>query len=474
MRASLSAGIVGIVTWVDFSLPHLNSTTVALTLLLAVLAIATRWGLFESLTASLAGMICLNYFFLPPVGRLTIAEPQNWVALVAFVVTAAVASQLSANAKRRAAEAASRQHEMERLYALSRSLMLMDAKSSFAKQIAAHIAGQFGFSAVALYDCVEDEMYCAGAFSVSVDKPGLKRMTHAGAPPVETSEGATLIAVRVGERAVGSLAVQGSEVSGTGLRAIAQLVAIALERARNQEAASRVAAAQQSEELKSATLDALAHEFKTPLTVVKAAVSSLRDDPAALGVNRELIEIADEETDRLTEMVTEAIQVARIEAGRIELRKSAVDLEDLVRHSVAMLAGKLKSRSLTIHALADLPPVYADAELIRMVIRQLIDNATKYSPQDTPIAIRLERRKETLVVAVADSGPGIPETERISVFEKFYRGRAVREQIPGTGMGLAIAKEVVCAHGGEIRVEGRAGGGSEFIFCLPVATQEPQ
>ncbi len=474
MRASLSAGIVGIVTWVDYSLPHLNSTTVALTLLLAVLAIATRWGLFESLTASIAGMLCLNYFFLPPVGRLTIAEPQNLVALVAFVVTAAVASQLSANAKQRAAEATNRQHEMERLYALSRSLMLMDAKSSGAKQVATHIIEQFGFSAVALYDRTEDEVYWAGARGASVDKPRLKRMTIAGAPPVETAEGFTILAVRVGEHAAGSLALPGSEVSETGLRAIAQLVAVALERARSQEVASRVAAAQQSEELKSAMLDALAHEFKTPLTVVKAAVSSLRNDPAAMGVNQELIEIADEETDRLTEMVTEAIQVARIEAGRIELRKSTVYLEDLVRHSVTMLAGKLKSRSLAIHAAGDLPPVYADAELIRMVIRQLLDNAAKYSPLDTPIAIRLERRKETLVVAVADCGPGIPEAERHRVFERFYRGREVREQIPGTGMGLAIAKEVVCAHGGEIRVEGRAGGGSEFLFWLPVAAEEPQ
>src|SRR5205823_10347423 len=144
-------GIVGAITFVYFKVASVNSTTVALTLLLAVLGIAARWGLLESMVASIAGMLCFNYYFLPPVGKWSIADSENWVALIAFVVTASVASQLSASTARKAAEATHRQREMERLYMLSRSLMLMDAQSPFAAQIARHVAAVGGFQNVVFY-----------------------------------------------------------------------------------------------------------------------------------------------------------------------------------------------------------------------------------------------------------------------------------------------------------------------------------
>jgi len=151
-RIGLSVGIVGAITFLYFKVASVNSTTVALTLLLAVLGIAARWGLIESMIASIVGMLCFNYFFLPPVGKWSIADPQNWVALFAFVVTASVASQLSASAAKKAAEATHRQHEMEQLYVLSRSLLLLDGQSSFATQIARHIAEVYGFQNVVCYD----------------------------------------------------------------------------------------------------------------------------------------------------------------------------------------------------------------------------------------------------------------------------------------------------------------------------------
>ena len=181
--------------------------------------------------------------------------------------------------------------------------------------------------------------------------------------------------------------------------------------------------------------------------------------------------IVDEETDRLTSAVTDAIQMARIEAGQIELRKGPRSIADLVRQSLSKLAASLDTRPVEFRVSADLPPVAADPELVHIVIRQLLDNAIKYSPPDSLISIEASLERDAVVVSVADRGSGVPEPDRNRVFEKFYRGREARERIPGTGMGLAIAREIVLAHNGEIRVESRSGAGSRFRFSLPVAKE---
>jgi two-component system sensor histidine kinase KdpD len=451
LRICLSLGFVGAITFVYFKVVSVNSTTVALTLLLAVLGIAARWGLLESLMASIAGMLCFNFFFLPPVGKWTIADPQNWAALFAFVVTAAVASQLSASATRRAAEATYRQHEMERLYELSRSLLSMDTRSPFSAQIAAHIAGVFGFQSVLFHDQANDQTY---------------RLD-----PVEAGETTVALPLQLGGTKFGTLTLPRALASETALRAIAHLAALALDRARTQEAASRAEAARQSEELKTTLLDAFAHECKTPLTSIKAAVTTVLNENSIQPVHRELLQIVDEETDRLTSAVTDAIQMARIEAGQIELRKGPRSIADLIRQSLAKLAASLDARAVDVRVSEDLPPVAADPELVHIVIRQLLDNAVKYSPPDSPISIEASLEKEAVVVSVADCGPGVPEPDQNRVFEKFYRGREARERIPGTGMGLAIAREIVRAHNGDIRVEARSGQGSRFVFTLPVARE---
>lgn len=327
----MAVAVVLGISLAETALAHVNQTTVALTLLLAVLGIATCWGLVESLAASVAGMLCFNVLFLPPVGKLTIAATENWVAFITFVVTAVVASQLSASAKRRAREAARRQ-------------------------------------------------------------------------------------------------------------------------------------------LKSVMLDAVAHEFKTPLTAVKAAVTSLLSEASAAPARRELLEVIDEETDLLTSMVTEAIQVARIETGRIELRKAPHSIAAVIRESLSRMAGALEGRVVQVQASDALPAIAADRELLLMVFRQLLDNAVKYSSPDSPITLRATARDNWMEVTVADRGPGLSRVEARRAFEEFYRGRAAGG-IPGTGMGLAIARKIVAAHGGDMRVESRHGQGSELKFRLPLVQQ---
>jgi two-component system sensor histidine kinase KdpD len=289
-------------------------------------------------------------------------------------------------------------------------------------------------------------------------------------------EGSHLIVtpITLGEEAIGSLALCGASLSDAALRSLLNLVAIAMDRARAQEAVNRAKVSRQSEELKSTLLDAIAHEFKTPLTSIKAVTTDLLSQPAGKLQNhqRELISIADESTDRLSRLVTDAIQLARIEGGTFRLNQEAHSPASLVEAALRQMKSLTDERQIAVRTAEDLPPVWVDADLIRMVISHLIDNALKYSPPGSPLAIGARAGEiageNKVIVYVVDHGPGIAEDEQPRIFEKFYRGSNERN-LTGTGMGLAIARAIIRAHGEDIWVTSKPGQGSEFAFSLPIA-----
>jgi two-component system sensor histidine kinase KdpD len=273
--------------------------------------------------------------------------------------------------------------------------------------------------------------------------------------------------VRLGGRPLGSLALIGPLPSEQSVRAIMHLMAITIEKARALEDASYAEAARQSEVLKSALLDSLAHDIKTPLTSIKAAVTSLLG--GAAGAESELLTIIDEEADRLNQLAAEVVAMARIEAGKLHLEKREVTVDQIVTGALAEIEGLRKGRPIAIRAAADLPAVEADPELAQQVIKQFIENALKYTPEDSPLTVSAERKAGKIVIGVADRGEGIEEHERALIFDRFYRGREHRFQTKGTGMGLAIAKGIVEAHGERIWVESERRQGSVFYFTLAVA-----
>ena len=457
------------ITFLCTRLVHVNNVTVALGFLLAVMGIATRWGLTEALVASVFGMLCFNFFFLPPIGTLTIADPQNWVALFAFVVTAVITSHLSANAKIQALESAHRQHEMERLYTLSRNLLLLDGREPLAQQIANQVAKVFDLAAFGFFDRSTERIHRAGPHDVPIDDARLRDAALQGTVFHDAATHTTVMPISLGGPPVGSLAFQGTTVSETALHAIANLTAITLERAHAQQAATRAEAARQGEELKSLMLDALAHEFKTPLTPIKAAVTSMLSDGCTSPTHQELLHIVDEETDRLNTMLTEAIQMSRIEAGQLQLHQGPHSINQLVRTQIARLAESLEGREVKVEIPRNLPRVWVDPEFIGIVIGQFLNNAVQYTPPGSPIALSAYLEGDEVVVSIEDHGPGISEPEQHQIFEKFYRGKEHQERIPGTGMGLAIAREIVRAHRGRIWVESQPGKGSTFSFSVHTA-----
>jgi two-component system sensor histidine kinase KdpD len=443
-----------------------NSTTIAMTFLLATLGIATAWGLLEAIVAAVAGVVSFNFFFLPPLFTFYLADPQNWVALFAFLVTAVVASRLSTSAKQQALESIRRREEMERLYELSRALMLVDERSATASQISQRIAQVFEVNGVAVFDRGADKSYRTGTIDVAISDTKLRDSALQNTAFHDPEANLSVLPLSLGREPVGSLAIYGGSISDTALHAIANLAAIVMERALAEAAARQMEAMQQNEAMKSMLLDALAHEFKTPLTSIKAAASSILDErPSA---QKELVTVIEEESDRLDLLVSETIHMARIEAGDFRLERQPQVVSDLISTALQKLRILLEDRDVHIETEPNLPHVMADAELIGLTIRQLLTNALKYANPESPIHIRARAGTGTVKISVKDFGPGIAAADLHRVFEKYYRIRDHTDRIPGTGMGLAIARSIIEAHGGQIWVESTLGHGSEFFFTLPI------
>jgi two-component system sensor histidine kinase KdpD len=251
------------------------------------------------------------------------------------------------------------------------------------------------------------------------------------------------------------------------LNAVAYLVAIGVERARALEEASHTEAAHQSEVLKSALLDALAHDFRTPLTSIKAAATSLLGGDRC-AEDRELMTIINEETDRLNRLVAEVLEMVRIEAGKLHLEKRPHHVAEIVDSALADVQPAMHERPVEVRLQSDLPEAEVDFDFVQQVLKQLLDNALKYSPPGSPVTISARAGEGRIVISVADRGSGIDEQEQARIFDKFFRAREHRFRVPGTGMGLAIAKGIVEAHGGKIWVTSEPGQGSVFSFSLPV------
>ncbi len=443
---------------------HVSNTTVALSLLLVILGISTWWGLAEATVASIAAVLAFNFYFLPPVGALTIQDPQNQVVFVAFLVTAVTASQLSAHARRRTAEADARRLETERLYDLVQTTMLSGNPRKTIREYVQKVVQVFGVEAAAFYYGPTEEIFRSGPESKPVSDHDLRVATEIPDVSLDVARGVAIAPVRLGGRTSGSIALLGAPPSQQMVWAIANLMAISIEKARALEDAGHAEAARQSEVLKSALLDSLAHDINTPLTSIKAAVTSLLSGAGA--PNRELLTIINEEADRLNQLASEVVAMARIEAGKLHLEKRPVQAEELISNVLAELRPALSGRTVTVEVPKGLPDADGDPEFVQQVIKQFVENALKYSPASSPIAVSAALQNGKMVIGVADRGQGIQENERALIFDRFFRGRQHRFDTKGTGMGLAIAKGIVEAHRERIWVESEPGQGSAFYFTL--------
>jgi two-component system sensor histidine kinase KdpD len=464
IRMLASLACVVLLTWIAKRFVAVNATTIGFGYLLLVLAIATRWGVLEAFLASLAATFAFNFFFLPPVGTLTIADPQNWVALFSFLVTALVASHLSTEAKRRALEADARQRDVERLYTFSRAILLIDKGESFPKQLVRKLAEIFELEAVVLFERRTEEFHRAGPSDFEGLDDQLRQGALQGTSFADPEQQKTITAVRLGSEPIGALALQGKQMPDSVLQGISNLAAIGLERARTQNLESQVEAARRSEKLRTTLLDAMAHEFKTPLTSVLAATSALLNDPDQAFENRmELLRIADEEGRRLKELIGDTVDMARLDGADIRIQPELTNMEEMAHEVVRAMRLEIDDRPVRVMCEGRPPAIPVDRRLVGLAIRQLLNNALKYSPPEKPITLNVHNGDGMVAIDVTDHGPGIAAQEQSRIFERMYRSPSVEKKIPGSGLGLSIAQSIARAHRGDLRVTSRPG---ETIFRL--------
>ena len=468
LRLLLTLAGVAIITFAAFTIiPH-NPTTVGFAYLLLVLVIASTWGLVEATLASLAATLAFNLFFLPPIGKLTIADPQNWVALFSFLVTALIASRLSARVKKQALDALERQRDIERLYTFSRAILLIDPVEPVAKQLARKLADVFGLTAAVLYDRRTGEIHRAGPSDFDGMEDQLRDAASQGTSFFDPQHKRLITAVRLGSEPIASFATQGAFMQDSVLQGISNLIAIGLERARAQDLAHQVEAARRSEQLRTTLIDAMAHEFKTPLTSIRAATTSLLSSPdQPVQTRMELLAVADEEAQHLQSLIDDAVDMARLESNHIQVRREPTDAKELMDEVLASLHTQIDDRPVEVRPESPLPPLALDRRLLKLALKQILDNALKYSPPHSPINVRVFNGSGQVNFEITDHGPGIPQQEQSRVFERFYRSPSVKTQVPGFGLGLAIATNIVQAHHGELTVNSRPGE-TTFRMTLPL------
>jgi two-component system sensor histidine kinase KdpD len=469
VRIAISLAIVaGISVFYRRVLP-VNATTVALTYLLAIVAVSTAWGLTVAVVMSIAAMLSFNYNFLPPIGKFTVADPQNWVALFAFLAVSVLVSQLSNRARQKAEDASARRREIEKLYLFSQGLLEFGNVIQLQNRIPSQIVEVFEVGAAALLLADKQKVYRSGPVVPQLDVESLKANVLREEPYIDVANSLSFTPVRMGMRPIGCLGITGTVLTRQTLEAIGTLTAVAIERARAVEQLGQTEAAREGERLRTALLDSVTHALRTPLTSIKASVTNLLSNPNVSEKQRaELLTIVNEETDRLNRLVGEAGEMARLDAGEVELNLAPNSIGDVVHTALEQTATLLGAREVRIKIPENLPNVSVDLKRVTDALVQLIDNAHRYSPPDQPITISAETAGDFVVTSVADRGAGIDEQEQALIFEKFYRGKDQRFLVQGTGMGLPIAKAIIEAHRGTISLTSQRGHGSVFSFTVPI------
>lgn len=487
----LAVGLLGVAAFVLVlrGVQVANPTTVSLGLLVLVLIVASWSRLWVAVVTAVAAMLAFNFFFLPPVGTLTISDPHNWVALLAFLVAAVIASQLSSAAQARARDAVDRRNELARLFDLSRDVLLTSDGASTLDALARHIARRFDLERVALClpaspgwqihqggerdDVVvdEEELGVALARAGATIEFDARQRTYGGHARAQDTSGreVTLVPVRFGTRAIGLLAAPAGAFDPGALDAVAGFAAIAVERAQLLNERKEAELTRQRADLASTLLASLSHDLRTPLTAIKVAMSNLQDPALPPEQRHTQARLAQVELDRLTRLVQDILDMARIDAQAIELQHDWVSASDIIDAATANLRPALEGRDLQIDADAT-TVARVEPRLTSAALSHLIENALQYGPAESPVAVRGWADAEGLHLTVTDRGPGLDPRELDHLFERFYRGQQARARSFGTGMGLAITRGLLAAEGGRVWGE-NVDGGARFSIVVPSASQ---
>jgi two-component system sensor histidine kinase KdpD len=454
-------------TYAGFNL-HFNLTTISFLDLLLVVLVALRYGLWQSTTMSVLAAASLDYFFTDPRFHFYIYDPQDWLALATFVLTAFIVSRLSSKEMRNASEAELRRSEMEQLYELSRSSLLLDMRQAPGPQLALLIQRIFCVSTVALFDANMGRLDRVGEWEE--DEKDLAKECYIRDTSIEDAQTCTSQRIlHIGNQSVGALVLRG-QLNPLVVDALAALAAIAMERHQSFEKEDRVEAARQSELLRVAVLDALAHEFKTPLTAVHTASSGLLELGGMTSPQRELVSLIDSESVRMNELCTRLLRTAKLEAKQVGLHTELVNIKELITEMLNSITSGETRNTFQVTIEDTTLALRVDRGLLSMILKQYIDNARKYSTPGTQIDISACKSRNETIVSVHNFGPTIRIEDRERIFDRFYRSKSSKDSVAGTGIGLSVVRSAAEAHHGHVWVVSDDREGTTFFVSLPEGT----
>jgi two-component system sensor histidine kinase KdpD len=455
--------------------------------LLAITVSATVFGRGPSLLAATLSVLAYDFFFIPPVFTFAVTDLRHVITFAVMFVVGLLISGLTLRVRRHEREARTREERTSALYALSQDLSKAEdereagalfarrAKETFFVDVTVFVldgAGSLEFRGTSVSDRSSTEA------QRRVVEDARSRGLLDGDGVVRARADGRYVPLRAGPTLLGALTFSPPLAPNTieeasFLDAFAQQGALALQRTRLKGEAEAAALRARAEEMKSALLSTVSHDLRTPLAAITGAATTLREDhlPAGGPQRAELLDTICEEADRLERLVRNLLDMTKVESGALQVKREWVPLEEIVGSALTRLEGTLGGRPVGIALPPDLPLLSVDAVLLEQVFVNLLENAVKYTPPKTAIEIQARADSNDVIVTVGDRGPGLPAGAEARIFEKFFRASAAAA--PGAGLGLAICRGVVEAHGGKISAANREGGGASFVITLPLPVDPP-
>jgi two-component system sensor histidine kinase KdpD len=456
-----------------------NSTTAGMVFLVLVVWSASLAGIVLSLYMAALSAVSFDYFFLPPAHTLQLVGAQAWVAMTSFALGCIVVSRLAERARRQALRAELRQADVERLYALSQEMMLIEDADKLIRDLPRLIDRIFALDGVILYVCDQDRFYSSTADAPATVRAHMQALTEGLSPTLLPLSGYHSTSLMLGMRSVGALAWRPETLSREVSAAISAQVSIAVARSIAIETTARVEAAREGERLRTALIDSLTHELRTPLTSIRAASTTLVESEGLDETARlEMARIIDEEAARLDLLIGEAVEMAEIDADVVKVKMSPQNPRALLDQAVEESRKALASHKVSIlvedddHA-GEGESVWLDSHVLGRVLRHLLENVAGHTPPGSRVKLSSTRNGDRLEFCVEDNGPGIDALDMPLIFEKFYRGKHRSSKRKGSGMGLAIIRAILIAHGGGIEASNVPGGGARFRVWVPLIEREP-
>lgn len=461
---------MGVLTAAGYTL-KLNLPTVSFLYLLVVVLQSLLGDFPSSATLSVICFLCLNYFFVQPLFSFRVSDASDTTALIAFLITGLVITRLTSRAQQAAISEKSQREATNRLYDLARELLALNPEAEVRGALLNMFRSHFKLRAISFFDADSANLRVLGE---STDLGERTRAAYIGKREHhEPIGGVSIHLIPSGRGTMGAIGFEGLQDSELIARPLAALAEIVLERSAAFRRASRAVATTEAEIFRGAVLDALAHEFKTPLTTILTAAGALKEESGLPPEKMELLEAVESETFRLSQLTSRLLRLAQLDREEVTPQLELIDITEIVKSMVEQYAQRVPDRRLHLVA-SETHPVLGDRELLWLGLGQLIDNACKYSLPKSEITVSIEAKDEMIAIHVWNSGTSIPSSERNRIFERFYRGQATRSATPGSGLGLYVARKIAVAHRGTLDLDepSEAALGTGFRFVIPCLGKE--